>query len=80
LQFKLIEQRASLRRLSELFMPQLLDRELELLSNVRAWASASAAKRAARSARSIAFRVITSSGRESSPLIYQTESQHAGTV
>jgi hypothetical protein len=31
LQFKLIEQRASLRRLSELFMPQLLDRELELL-------------------------------------------------
>src|SRR5258706_1631884 len=36
------------------------------ISNVPAWASASAARRAARSARSIAFSVITSSGRESS--------------
>jgi hypothetical protein len=31
LQFKLIEQRATLRGLPELFVPQLLDRELELL-------------------------------------------------
>ena len=31
LQLKLIEQRATLRGLSELFVPQLLDRELELL-------------------------------------------------
>jgi len=31
LQLKLIEQRATLRGLSELFVPQLLDRELKLL-------------------------------------------------
>ncbi len=31
LQFELIEQRAALRGLSKLFVPQLLDRELELL-------------------------------------------------
>ena len=36
------------------------------ISNVPAWASASAANRAARSARSIACSVVTSSGRESS--------------
>ena len=35
LQLKLIEQRATLRGLSELFVPQLLDRELELLDQQR---------------------------------------------
>jgi hypothetical protein len=63
-------------------MPQLLDRDLELLDQQRprAWASASAAKRAARSARTIVFRVMISSGRESSALIEQRESQHAVSV
>jgi hypothetical protein len=35
LQFELIEQRATLRGLPELFVPQLLDRELELLDQQR---------------------------------------------
>jgi ankyrin repeat protein len=39
-----------------------------------------AAKWAARSARNMAFRVITSSGRESSALIERRESQYAGAV
>jgi hypothetical protein len=39
------------------------------ISRLRAWASASAVKRAARSERSIACSVTTSSGRESSMLI-----------
>jgi hypothetical protein len=48
-------------------VPQLLIVSLSFsIINVRVWASASAANRAARSARSIAFSVVTSSGRESS--------------
>jgi hypothetical protein len=35
LQFELIEQRATLRGLPELFVPQLLDRELELIDQQR---------------------------------------------
>jgi hypothetical protein len=76
LQLKLIEQRATLRGLSELFIVSLSFS----IVNVRAWASASAAKRAARSDRNMAFRVITSSGRESSALIERRESQYAGAV
>ena len=82
LQLKLIEQRATLRGLSELLVPQLRDRELELLdqSMSRAWASASALAQAGRSfARSnIAFSVVTSSGRESYGAHRTMESQYAG--
>ena len=70
LQFELIEQRATFRGLAELRVPQLLIVSLSFsIINVRAWASASAARRAARSTRSIAFSVVMSSGKESLGLI-----------
>jgi hypothetical protein len=70
LQLELIQQRSLLRGLSELLVPQLLDHEFELLDKqYLRLTSASAANRAARSVRSIACSVVTSSGRESSALI-----------
>ena len=70
LKLQLIEQRATFRGWPKLFVPQLVDRILELLDQQRAVVCfASAAMRAARSAMSIDFSVSTSLGKESSAFI-----------
>ena len=64
LQFKLIEQRATLRGLSELVVPQLLDRVLELLDQQRPRLGLGFRGQAGwRSALIIAFSALTSSGK-----------------